>query len=269
MVEARGVSGVTSSRRLLLARVLGWALAALAFGPSFGIIDLMALLGLDNPDDTWDVPLGASWGTLFTVILVGSYVWIALRPQRAAPALAQLSIVAFSLAVSSLAGLDGRPLWLAGPVALSVGLFAWLAPDESVRNVRGWSLHWPYVVLAVAGLAIWLPYAILALQRSREQASGDITLGIDHWPVQGAVGLTIVLSAVGLGVWTPGRPLLRVTVSLSATLIGAGMLLDPDLIRELGTPVWGVAMVIWGTAIALPRRLVSRPHERVVQPGPG
>jgi hypothetical protein len=45
---------------------------------------------------------------------------------------------------------------------------------------------------------------------------------------------------------------MRLSLSLSATLIGAAMLAYPDRDGAMPSPMWGVAMVIWGTLLALP-----------------
>lgn len=44
----------------------------------------------------------------------------------------------------------------------------------------------------------------------------------------GPIGLALGACAAAMGCWAPGRPLLRLTVSLSATLIGAANLAYPD-----------------------------------------
>ncbi|WP_426998146.1 hypothetical protein [Pseudarthrobacter sp. N5] len=250
--SADTVPGPTVSYRIRAVRPLAWVMAFLAAVPFFGLIDMVALLDLDQPASEWDVPLGVSWGSFFTVLLAGPFVWIALMPHRAWPAIVQLGIASFALMISSLAGLDGRPLWVAVPVAGSALLFAWLTSGVAGRFPRSWSLHWPYLILAGAGLVMWIPYALHALGMSRARIDGDITLGIEHWPVQGAAGLALAMCAVAMAMWAPGRPLLRLTVSVSATLIGVSMLDEPDRAGALGSQLWGTAMVIWGTALALP-----------------
>jgi hypothetical protein len=236
-----------------MARPLAWVLAAIAAVPMFGLIDLVTLFGWVDPAYEWEVPLEVSWGTLFTLLIAGSYVWIAVVPDRAMPAVIQLAIGAAGLVIASVVGLDGRPLWIAVPVAGSAVLFAWLTSATRNRGGGSWTADWSFALLAAGGMFIWLPYASHALAASRAHAEGDITNGIQHWPVQGAAGLAFAGCAVVMAVWPPSVPLFRLTVSMSSTLIGAAMLAHPDRAGAMDHPLWGIAMVIWGTAVALAR----------------
>jgi hypothetical protein len=116
-----------------------------------------------------------------------------------------------------------------------------------------WNLSRPYLLIAVAGVPLWMLYALHAFEVSRlRKDTGHLTWDIEHWPVQGSVGIVLSLSALALAFWPPGRPLMRVTTSLSATYIGAAMLASPDRAGAMDSPMWGVAMVLWGTVAALP-----------------
>lgn len=250
--SAEAASGPTSSARIQAVKPLAWIMAGFAAVVYYGLVDLGTVFGLSDPAYVWAVPLEASWGALFTFVIAGSYVWIALMPARAWPAVVQLGVAGAALAVGSVAGLDGRPLSVAVPVVGSAVLFAWLTGEVAGRFPRTWSVNLPYLLLAVVGALIWLPYALNAFGKSRAGAEGDITWGIEHWPVQGATGVALAAAAAAMAFWAPGRPLLRLTVSLSATLIGAADLAYPDRAGAMDNPGWGIAMVIWGTATALP-----------------
>lgn len=250
--SAGTVHGTTSSVRIRAVKPLAWAMAFLAAVVLFGLVDLGTLFGLANPAYEWPVPLEVSWGILFTFVIAGSYVWIALAPARSWPAVVQLGIAAAALAIGSAAGLDGRPVWVAVPVGGSAVLFAWLTAEAAGRFPRIWSINLPYLLLGAAGILLWLPYVLHALEMSRAGAEGDITWGIEHWPVQGAAGLALAACAAAMAFWVPGRPLLRLTVSLSATLVGAANLAYPERAGAMDGPLWGIAWVIWGTAVALP-----------------
>lgn len=99
--------------------------------------------------------------------------------------------------------------------------------------------------MGIAGVPLWLPYSILALQMSRlEPNAGHDTWGIEHWPVQGATGITLLVAALIMAGWSPGRPLWRLSASLSAVYIGVAMLAYPDREGAMDNPMWGVAMVL-------------------------
>lgn len=245
-------SGPIASARMQAVKPLAWIMAGFASVVYYGLVDLGSIFELSDPAYLWAVPLEASWGVLFTFVIAGSYVWIALMPARSWPAVVQLGIAGAALVVGSVAGLDGRPMAVAVPLIGSAVLFAWLTFEVAGKFPRTWSLNVPYLLLAAAGSMIWLPYALNAFAKSRAGAEGDTTWGIEHWPVQGATGVALAAGAAAMAFWTPGRPLMRLSVSLSAALIGAADLAYPDRAGAMSSPLWGIAMVIWGTAAALP-----------------
>ncbi|MCU1511944.1 MAG: hypothetical protein JWO34_1784, partial [Arthrobacter sp.] len=130
-------------------------------------------------------------------------------------------------------------------MAGSAVLVPWLTRGPVGRFPRAWSAHPPYLLLGAAGIMIWLPYALHALGFARAGAVGDDSWGIEHWPVQGAAGLAVAAFAVTMAFRVPGRPLLRLTVSLSATLISAADLAYPDRAGAMDFRLWGMATVLW------------------------
>lgn len=216
-----------------------------------GVIDLLTLPGWVNQDFVWEVPLEASWGCLFTFFLAAGYAWVALFPLAPWPALVQLAMSGLALLVSAAVGTDLRPLAVASGVAVS-GLILWLLLGRpSFGVIGGLSVRWGMLAVAVLGLALWLPYASAAFSESRAGSLGSITQGVEHWPVQGAVGVALVLGSLMLALWDPGRPLLRVSVSLSAVYIGMAELAYPDRLGAMGSLRWGVGVTLWGLAVAL------------------
>lgn len=239
---------------LRVMRVSAWVMAVVAVIPLFGLADLMTLPGWVDQRYEWQVPLEASWGSLFTFVTAGSCVAIALHPERPWPGLVLLAIAAGALVLGSALGLNARPLVLAAIIAAAVTAFALLAGKASVPLPLVWKLRRQYLLLAAAGVPLWLFYTLHAFENSRmgTTVEDSITWGIQHWPVQGSTGLTLGLSAVLMAFWVPCQGLLRVTTSLSATYIGAAMLAYPDRAGAMDGPMWGVAMVLWGTVLALP-----------------
>ncbi|TSE16462.1 hypothetical protein B1A87_011950 [Arthrobacter sp. KBS0703] len=257
MAEAAATPGTATSERVQAVKPLAWIMAGLSAVVFYGIIDLTTLADGANPDYEWKVPLEVSWGSLFTFVLAGSYAWIALRPHRAWPAVVQLAVAAVALTISSIIGADVRPLLLGVPVSGSAALFAWLSREVAGPFPRAFSVDWPVLLLAIAGAPMWLFYSLRAMEESRTKPAGPEdwmfqTMGINHWPVQGAAGLAVGACALVMAFWPAGRPLMRLSLSLSATLIGAAMLAYPDRDGAMPSPMWGVAMVIWGTLLALP-----------------
>src|SRR6478735_10990505 len=125
--ETAAAASTVSGRRVRGAQVVAWIFAAFAAVPFFGLVDLGTLLGAANPEYQWAVPLEVSWGSLFTFLVAGAYVWIAVLPRRAKPAVVQLGIVVVALAVSAVGGLDAGPAFVAFGVAVSALLLGWLS----------------------------------------------------------------------------------------------------------------------------------------------
>jgi hypothetical protein len=120
------------------------------------------------------------------------------------------------------------------------------------RAARGRvSIHRAALAAGVLGVPLWLPYALEALAQSRAGVLGSVTQGIEHWPVQGAAGLAVLLGALVLAVWDEGRPLLRVAVSLSAVYVGMAELAYPDRDGAMGSLLWGIGVTLWGLLVAL------------------
>jgi hypothetical protein len=232
------------------AQIVAWVFATFAAGPFFGLIDLATLPGWVNQEYVWAVPIEVSWGSLFTFMVAGSHIWIAVTPRRTGPALVQLGIVVVALAVSAAGGLDPRPVFVAAAIAASAALLGWLGRAFDGGTPRP-SPNLPGVLLAVVGAAVWLPYALTALERSRVSAVGDLTNGIEHCPVQGAAGLAHAIGAAVMAVWRPARPLFRISISLSAVFIGMGNLAFPDRAGATEGLQWAVAVTLWGLLLAL------------------
>ena len=198
-----------------------------------------------------EVPLEVSWGSLFTFFLAGGYVWVAVLPRQPEPGLVQVAIASVALAFSAAAGSDVRPLWVAAVAALSALLLATMTQRSGGVGYSSWSVNGWQLALAAAGMFLWLPYTVEALEASRSGIPGDITNGIEHWPVQAATGAALILGSVLLAVWDSGRALLRVTCCLSGAFIGMGQLAYPDRAGAMEGDLWGIGVILWTVLLAL------------------
>ena len=110
--------------------------------------------------------------------------------RRAGPALLWLTTAA--LLLGALLGFSFGPVVMAGVLGvMSLGLL-WSARRAGTRYEKPLlSVDWPLLVLAVLALPFWAAYAWYALGVSRTTGSEPEhwTMGIDHWPVQGALGI--------------------------------------------------------------------------------
>jgi hypothetical protein len=238
--------------RLRVVRILAWVMVAVAAIGLFGLADLMTLPGWVDQQYEWEVPIEASWGSLFTFVIAGSFANIALQPRRPWPGIVLLAFAITALLLGSIFGLDGRPLPIVALLTAAVVLLLWLGRKHFEPFPRKWALSWPYLLVAAAGVPLWVPYALHALKMSRmDPNAGHLTWNIEHWPIQGSAGIALCLTAAAMVFWPPGRQLMRISTSLSSTYIGAAMLAYPYRAGAMDGPMWGVAMVLWGTVVAL------------------
>lgn len=247
------------------ARLLASLFAATSAIVFFGIVDLATLPGWTDPAYEWQVPLDASWGSLFTFVIAAAYASVALRPGRPWPAIVQLGLTVLALGISAALGQDARPVWVGLGVAGTAALLAWLTKAAEPPS-RTLVPSWPLGALALLGVPLWLGYALDALDKSRllpdDDARAVNTLGMDHWPFQAALGLVLPVCAVVMCLWPPARPLMRVSLSLSAVYVGVAMLAFPDRAGAMPHYLWGVAMAFWGTLLALSGTWAGPPRGR-------
>ncbi|NYJ04941.1 hypothetical protein [Petropleomorpha daqingensis] len=236
--------------RLLTVRLVAflWALTWWIF-PGFGLIDLSVTW-----DPGWPVVLEASWGVFMTVLVGGSFLVVAVRPRRTAPALLTLGIALAALLVCAAAGLEPQVLGYAGVLAVQTAvLLALLRPwREPLRPVLG-RPSLPLLVAAVAGAVPWLVHAGAVFADNRRDAGesiGDRTNGVDHYAVQGALALALIALPSLAAVWPRGRRHLGVSAGLSAAYLGLVSVAFPDTWAGF-SPTWSVLCLAWGFAVAV------------------
>ena len=176
-------------RRVLLLRALAvlFAVSWIVF-PGFGAIDLSVTW-----DPEWEQVLEAGWGLYFTVIVGVPFVVAAVRPRASRAGVAQLTVATAVLAISAVVAQEIGALVLAGMLGLETAVVAWLArrdwpptPEARVSRV--------FVALAAVGALPWLAYALDMWDLNRREVNDtDITNGVDHYSVQGGVGLALAV----------------------------------------------------------------------------
>ena len=244
--------------RTTLARVLAvfFALTWLVL-PGFGLIDLTVTW---DPD--WPVVLEASWGMFMTVLVGGSFLAVAVRPTRAAPATVTLLVALAVLVVGAALGLELPLLGYVGFLAVQVGLLLWLLPAREAVRPLVWSPWVPLAVLALAGVVPWLVHAEEMFRANRGHAGpaiNELTMGVDHHAVQGGLALALVVLSLLAAVWPRGRRYLGVSTGLCAGYVGLVSVAFPGTWAGFD-PIWSWLCLGWGAAVAVlavaaPRRL--------------
>lgn len=233
--------------RLLAVRVLA-VLAALTWlvVPGFGLIDLAV-----SWDPDWPVVLEAGWGVFTTVLLAGSFLAVAIRPTRAAPATLTLATALAALLVSAVAGLEWPLLGYAALLAVQTSVVLLVPGSERVLP-PSWSASVPLLVLAGAGVGPLLTLAARMYRLNRQDAGeaiGELTMGVDHHAVQGGLAVALAALAVVAAVWPRGRRAVGTSAGVSAAYLGLVSLAFPGAWAGLG-PAWSALCLVWGAAVA-------------------
>lgn len=238
-------SGMLRRVRLVLARVLAALFAAswIVF-PGFGVVDLSVTWSAD-----WPQVLEVGWGLFFTVLVAAAFVAVAVRPSSARPGVVQLAVAALALAVSVIAGREAPLAWVAVLLAVETVVVAWLAfPSWRWRAVSQ-PADASMLALAALGVAPWLAYALDMWAANREERpDNDITNGIDHYAVQGALGLALAVLPAVAALRPAATPFIPACVGIAAAYLGLVSFAWQDAAGGFGR-AWSVAAMAWGLVL--------------------
>jgi hypothetical protein len=202
-----------------------------------------------NPD--WPQVLEAGWGLFATVVVGASFVLVAVRPGAAWPALVQLAVATASLGIATVVAREAPLAWFAVGLALQtavVGLLLRGVLDDRAGR-RGVSR--PLVLLAASGAVPWLAYALDMWAANRDELPGaDITNGIDHYSMQGALALALCVLPTAAALRPGLRPFVPACAGAAAAYLGLVSLAWPDADGGLST-AWSAAALAWGVALLL------------------
>jgi hypothetical protein len=216
--------------------------------PGFGVIDLSVTWNAD-----WPQVLEAGWGLFATVIVAAAFLVVAVWPRTAMAGTAQLVVATVSLAVSAVAAQESRLFVLVALLGLQTAIVGGLLGEARRRGTeqeRRLSQRSRLLFLVAAvGAVLWLSYALHMWTLNRENRSdGDVTLGVDHYSVQGALALALVLLPLSAALRADRIRLAPVCTSIAASYLGLVSLAWPDAAGGLGLP-WSIAAIAWGVAL--------------------
>lgn len=211
--------------------------------PGFGAIDLTVTW---DPD--WPQVLEAGWGVFFTFLVAAPFVLVAVRPGAARPAVVQLAVAAAALAVSAPLANEAGVAALAAVLAVETAVVAaLLGLGWDLRRSRDVSV--PLLALGAVGAGPWLAYAFQMWAANREaRFDSDVTNGVDHYSVQGALGLALAALPLLAGVRADLRRLVPACCGVAAAYLGLVSYAWPDAAGGFGR-AWSVAAMAWGAVL--------------------
>jgi hypothetical protein len=214
--------------------------------PGFGLIDLSVTWNAE-----WPQVLEAGWGLFATVIVGASFAWLAVRPGVSVPVVGQLVIATGCLAVSAVVAREAELFVLVVLLGLQTamvgGLLGSTLGRETASRVPGISRS--LLLLAGVGVIPWLAYGLRMWSLNRDgRSDSDVTLGIDHYSVQGALALVLALLPLWAGLRTNLQPFVPVCAGIAASYLGLVSVAWPDAEGALGQ-AWSIAAIVWGLAL--------------------
>lgn len=232
-----------------MARVVALVLAAWWSVGFFGVVDLLTVL--QGMDFRAELMLSTGWGLVFLALVAAPLLVVAARPSAAPTATVQLACVALAIAVGALLAGSPAHLAVAAGVLASALVVAALAGARAVRTtVAGWRWSWRPGVLVLLAAGPAMAYAWSAARAYGVDPVSDQTLGLDHWPVQAAFPLAVLLVAA-LGAGAPrgwAVPTWCVTGATAWFAVVAWW--QPHLAGSVGRG-WSGAALLWAVADAV------------------
>jgi hypothetical protein len=187
-------------------------------------------------------------------VLVGSpFVAVAVAPHRTAPAQATLLVAFAAMLVAVVAGLEVPLLLFVSVLLVEAAIVAVLLPARERVLPLDRSTSVPLLVVAALGVVPAILHAERMFAGNRHGAGviiGDVTMGVDHYSMQGAFALALPALALLAAVWPRGRRYLGISVGVCAGYVGLVSFAFPG--TWPGVPeVESALCMCWGVAVAV------------------
>lgn len=209
----------------------------------YGLIDLLAFA--QGPDFHQNLLLSTGWGLLFLFLVAAPLFAVATRPAAVTPAALGL-VAAAALAVTAGAAASGsaKHLVVAAGLAATAAVVAWSGGGSRSAWPWDWrpaALPISLVVLAVPpGLAYWWDSA----RATNTNLATDVTAGLDHWPIQAALPIALILGATVAAGHPQGWRLPSWCVGSATAWLAVLSFLEPGLPGSLGQ-AWAAITLLW------------------------
>lgn len=225
--------------------------------PGFGLIDLTVTW---DPD--WPQVLEAGWGLFMTFFVGVPFVAIASRRNPPPAAAIQLYVAATTLCITAVGAAEWA-LILWGLVIAIETVIVTGVPRRWPFAVRATTSARPLAALALIGAGPWLVYAVNMWDFNRQdRLDKDITVGIDHYSVQGGFGVAVSALVVIAALWPAGRRFIALCVGIAAAYLG--------LVSWAWHPTpasfnqaWSALCMAWGIGVAVLGLVLARAKNRV------
>ncbi len=238
-----------------LHRTLAAALAVLWGFFFFGLTDLLAFA--QGPDFHRTLLLSTGWGLLFLFLVAAPLLALVVRPAAATPAALGL-VVAVAVAVATASAVSGSAGHLVVAAALAVTTAVLAATGG---GLRAWPSYWRPSLLPAA-LVVLAAAPAFAYSWNSARATGtnlvaDDTWGLDHWPIQAALPIALLLGATLAAGHPQGWRVPTWCVGTATVWLAVVSWFEPDLAGSIGR-TWAAVAVLWAVCFVVAVQ-VSRP----------
>ncbi len=234
------------------------ALGALVWGFFFfGLIDLLVrFLPVDDFYDTYLLETG--WGVLYFILVTVPLLSVVFVPALTSP-VTQVALAGCAVAIAAVLTTAWLQLWPAGGLLTVAALLFVLGGRSTDRpsaaEPRPASLATridiPTLLLAVAAAVplIWFAAEMVASAREGRYPNDDITVGLNHWPMQAALPLTMVAAAGLTALRQSGWQVSAWTVVAGTAWMGVFSVAYPHHAGSFGLP-GGSGAILWSALFA-------------------
>ena len=232
--------------RGLMVRILA-ALSAAFWGLAFyGLIDLLAFA--QGAEFHATLLLSTGWGLLFLLLVAAPLATLCVRPSAvSSAALAEVALVGVAVVLAAGAGGASRQLLVAAGLLVTVAALAAVARYRYQPLVPAWRWSSPTGALVILAIGPCCAYAWTAARTTGGTALTDDTWGFDHWPVQAALPVALLLiSALAAG-HPAGWRLPTWSAGAAAAWFAVVCWLEPGLIGSVSRP-WAAITFAWAMA---------------------
>lgn len=222
----------------------------------YGLIDLLAFA--QGEEFHAALVLSTGWGLLFLFLTAGPLLALSLRASAVSPsALAQVALVAAAVVAAAALSSSLVHMFVSAGLIATVVVLAVLARDRPWYVVRTW--RWSAVpgALVVLAFAPCCAYAWTSARTTGGAQLTDDTWGLDHWPVQAALPLALLLIC-GLAAGHPsGWRLPTWSAGTAAAWFAVVCWLEPHLVASVSRP-WAAITLLWALAFVAATTLSAR-----------
>jgi hypothetical protein len=246
--------------RGLVVRLIA-ALLAMFWGLAFyGLIDLLAFA--QGPEFRATLLLSTGWGLLFLVLVTTPLVTLCVRPSAVSrSALVEVALVGVAVILAAGAGGSSRQLFVATGLFLTVAVLAAVAGRRYQLLVSGWRWSAAPGALVILALGPCCAYAWSSARMTGGAGLTDDTWGFDHWPVQSALPLALLLISAFAAGHPGGWRLPTWSAGAAAAWFAVVCWLEPGLVGSVSRP-WAAMTFAWATTFVAATHLTARDRSR-------